>query len=85
MKVSREESAKSRVEELFGVLNNYIQTIKGTDEKRASIAYCIANLLIENCDLVEGLGVLEMVKELLNRPMVNKENMSVDLSLFYVA
>lgn len=85
MKPSCEESCRRRVDELFDALNNYIQKIEGTDEKRASIAYCIVNLLVQNCDPIESLGVLEMIKDLLNHGSSDREDMNVDSSLIYIS
>jgi len=52
------------------------------EEKRASIAFIIANLIIENLDKVEGLGILEIIKLLLTSE--NGNNAS-QLQVFYIS
>lgn len=59
------EVYKREVEKRFKHLSEYIQNIKDPDEKLASIAFCIANLVLQNCNEIEALGLLEKVKDLL--------------------
>lgn len=53
------------LEKCLKLLVVLVQKIEDPNEKQASIAFCIANLVIQNCDEIEGLGILEKVKDLL--------------------
>lgn len=59
------EDCKRKLEKCLKHLVEHIQNIDDPDEKQASIAFCIANLVLQNCDEIEGLGLLEKVKNLL--------------------
>ena len=56
---------KGKLEKYLERLVRYIQNIADPCEKQASVAFCIANLVLQNCDEIEGLGLLEKVKDLL--------------------
>lgn len=60
-----EDLSKRKLEKYLNRLVRHIQNIEDPDEKQASIAFCIANLVLQNCDEIEGLGLLEKVKNLL--------------------
>lgn len=59
------DSARQKLKKRLKRLVRHIQNIEDQNEKQASIAFCIANLIMQNCDEIEGLGLLEKVKNLL--------------------
>lgn len=66
---------------IFELLNSCISEMTPED-KRASITFVVTNLIIENLDAVEGLGVLEIIKLLLTSENVN---MASKLQVFYIS
>ena len=59
------DSNKQKLEKYLKRLVRFIQNIEDPDEKQASIAFCITDLVLRNCDEIEGLGLLEKVKDIL--------------------
>lgn len=54
-----------KLEKYLEWLVEHIQSMKDPSERQASIAFCIANLVSQNCGEIEGLGLLEKVKDIL--------------------
>jgi len=61
----KSNSSKQKLEKYLKRLVRHIQNIEDSDERQASIAFCITNLVLQNCGEIEGLGLLEKVKGLL--------------------
>lgn len=61
-----EKTFQVEVTQRFKRLNEYVKSIEGSDERRASIVFIITNLLSQNCDKIESFGILEVVKEMLS-------------------
>jgi len=66
---------------LFELLNSCVSQME-PEEKRASITFIIANLIIRNLDKVEGLGILEVTKLLLTS---EDENNAPVLQVYYIS
>jgi hypothetical protein len=72
------------VTNLLKRLNECIGDLEDLDEKRSSILFCIANLLVQNCDDVESLGLLEIVRDLLINTEVEEKSNSRRPMTFYI-
>ena len=67
------------IQQLFELLNSHIRQMEPED-KRVSITFIIANLIIENFDKIEGIGILEIIKHMLTSEKGNNTS-----QLFYVS
>jgi len=68
-----EDLRKRKLERYLKGLVRHIQSIENLDEKQASVAFCIANLVVQNCNEIEGLGLLEKVKNILGKTGESKK------------
>lgn len=79
-----EDSNKRKLEKHLRCILRLIQNIKDPSEKQASITFCIANLVLQNCDEIEALGLLEKVKKSLGE-IHEQAKVSHQPSLFYIS
>ena len=69
----------------YKALSRCIQNTEDPVERRTFIAFVVTNLILENCDEIEGLGMLEMVKNVLNHLKEDIGNASsVNHAMFYI-
>lgn len=71
-----QEETKTEVTKRLEYLIAYIKSIERTEQRRTSIIFCITNLILQSCDVIEGLGLLEIIKGLLTTPSNTKENIN---------
>lgn len=84
-KLETKDSSKQKLEKYLKRLVRLIQNIEDPNEKQASIAFCIVNLVLHNCDEIEGLGLLEKVKDLLGEKGKSTKPSYVFTKLSYIS
>ena len=71
-----QETHKIEVTKRLESLIEYIDRMESTEQRRTLIIFCIINLLQQSCDVIESLGVLEIIKDMLIMPINTKENIN---------
>jgi len=62
-------------------LNDFIQSLKEENEKTACTVFIITNLIVRNFSNIEGLGILEMAKNI----MLDNNDCQENRQVYYIA
>jgi len=62
-------------------LNDFIQSLKEENKKTACTVFIITNLIVRNFSNIEGLGILEMAKNI----MLDNNDCQENRRVYYIA